>query len=125
MYDVVGYRTYTILTGSMMPKINPGDVVVVKNIKRADIKEEDVITFMYDNEVVTHRIKEVTKEGYITKGDNNNTEDVGVQSHESVIGKVQMTIPKLGYAVQFLANPMVVAAELILLGIFIIIYNRD
>ncbi len=42
---VFGYRTMTMLTGSMAPEIEPGDVTVVTPIDVADVTEGMVITY--------------------------------------------------------------------------------
>ena len=42
---VFGYRTATMLTGSMSPGINPGDVVVTVPRAVADVRVGDVVTY--------------------------------------------------------------------------------
>src|SRR3954452_9768268 len=59
---VFGYRTMTMLTGSMAPKINPGDVTVVTPLAVSDVTEGMVITYhmpVGDHSVVTHRVVSV------------------------------------------------------------------
>lgn len=124
-FELIGYRTYTVLSGSMEPEFYPGDVVIIKNKKRIKFKENDIATFVDDGEVVTHRIIEKTREGYITKGDNNDVEDATILKDENIVGKVVLSIPKVGYIIQFLSKPMVIAAEMVLLAISILIYNKN
>lgn len=124
-YKLIGFRSYTVLSGSMEPKFYPGDLVISLHKNRANIKEGDIITFRDDDEIVTHRIIDKTQEGYITKGDNNNTADSFVVSNDNIIGKVLFDIPNAGYIIQFLAKPMVIAIELMLGAIIILLYNRD
>ena len=60
---IFGYQTSTMLTGSMAPLINPGDVVVTVPTSITDIKVGDVITYhipVEDQRVETHRITEIT-----------------------------------------------------------------
>ena len=45
------------------------------------------------------------EEGYVTKGDNNPTEDPGTVSPDQVVGKVISCIPYVGYLVLFLHRP--------------------
>lgn len=123
-FDLIGYRTYTVLSGSMEPEFYPGDIVIVKNKNKAELKVNDIVTFVDDGDIVTHRIMKEIEEGYITKGDNNEVEDARTLEDENIIGKVLIDIPKLGYVMQFLSKPIVIAGELILLAIFIIIYNN-
>ena len=121
VYNVVGFRNYTILTGSMEPKIDPGDLVIVKKENPNNLKVGDVITFnkVDENIVVTHRIIGEKDNGFITKGDNNNIHDDGILEKQNVIGKVVLTIPKVGYVFVFFARPLVIAGILILLGLSI------
>ncbi|MDB8804730.1 signal peptidase I [Romboutsia sp. 1001216sp1] len=125
MFNLIGFRTYTVLSGSMEPEFYPGDLVVTINKNKVDIEKEDIITFVDNGEIVTHRVMEITNEGYKTKGDNNDVYDPDIIKKDNVIGEVKFSIPKMGYVAQFLSNPMVIAAEMFLLALFIIIINRD
>lgn len=100
--SIFGNKFYIVLTGSMSPTIKVGDLVVVKEVKPEDIKENDIITFgsnSSDN-ITTHRVKEVLNDGqniqYVTQGDANNVEDpIPVQS-EVLLGRVNKVVPKVG-----------------------------
>lgn len=73
----------------MEPKISAGDMIFVKEKDAADVKEMDIITFRTDDQkVVTHRVVQVTPEGIMTKGDNNNVEDSWKVTSDSLIGEV-------------------------------------
>ncbi len=126
LFEMIGYRTYTVLSGSMEPEFYPGDMVVTKHKNKTDINVNDIITFRdNDGVVITHRIIEETPNGYITKGDNNNVEDKDVIKDENIIGEVKFSIPKLGYLNDFLSKPIVIAVEMILLAVFIFFSYRD
>ena len=126
LFEIIGFRSYTVLSGSMEPKFYPGDMVITQHKNKADIQINDVVTFR-DNEgvIITHRIMEKTPEGYITKGDNNNVEDADILTEDNIIGEVKFSIPKIGYVMNFLSKPMVVAVEMILLAGFIFFYYKD
>lgn len=126
MFKLIGFRTYTVLSGSMEPEFYPGDMVITQHKDKADIKLNDIVTYR-DNEgiIITHRIMEETEEGYITKGDNNNVEDADILTEDNIIGEVKFSIPKIGYIMDFLSKPMVIAAEMILLAVFIFFYYKD
>ncbi|MGL6106251.1 signal peptidase I [Romboutsia sp.] len=126
IFKIIGYRTYTVLSGSMEPEVYPGDTVVIKHTNKTDIQVNDVVTYTDDEGVViTHRIIEQTDEGYITKGDNNNVQDSDIITSKDIIGKVVFSIPKAGFVIQFLSQKWVITVEMILLGIFIIIYSKN
>ena len=39
IFKAVGFRTYSILSGSMEPEINTGDLAIVKSVDAEDVKE--------------------------------------------------------------------------------------
>lgn len=126
LFKLIGFRTYTVLSGSMEPEFYPGDMVVTKHKDKANINVNDIVTYR-DNEgvIITHRIIEETDEGYITKGDNNNVKDAGILKAENIIGKVKFSIPKIGYVMNFLSDSKVVAIQMVFLAIFIFFYYKD
>lgn len=101
-----GYRAYVVHTGSMMPTLNPGDLVIDK--PATHLAAGEIITFRHSRlstDVVTHRITNV-RDGYIdTKGDANRTPDVWKISPDQVQGTVASTFARFGYAVVFLKQP--------------------
>lgn len=126
MFKLIGFRSYTVLSGSMEPKFYPGDMVITQHKEKADIKVNDIVTYK-DNEgvIITHRIIEETDEGYITKGDNNNVNDADILKEENIIGEVKFSIPKVGYVMNLLSNPKAIAIEMIFLAVFIFFYYKD
>ena len=98
--DFLGIKTYVIISGSMQPKLQIGDIVIVKNVEQRELEKGDIISFREGQNVVTHRIVDVLKNEdtirYKTKGDNNNSEDEGLVEYTSIEGKVVKIIPKLG-----------------------------
>ena len=96
----LGIKTYVIISGSMEPNYNIGDIVVVQETNPKTLKVGDVISFREGENVVTHRISRELKDGnqrvFKTKGDNNNTEDLWEVSMNSIEGKVITAIPAVG-----------------------------
>ncbi len=126
IFEIIGYRSYTVLSGSMEPEFYPGDMVITKHKSKTDIKVNDIVTYRdNDGVIITHRIMEETPEGYITKGDNNNVEDADMLTEKNIIGEVKFSIPKLGYLSDFLSKPAVIAVEMFLLAGFIFFYYRN
>jgi signal peptidase len=106
-------QSYVVLTGSMEPAISPGDAVVVDAVDPATIVAGDVITFERSaaNDIpTTHRVMDVVTGdaglAYVTKGDANEDVDAGVVTPDRVVGKVVLTIPFIGYVVQFVNSPV-------------------
>ncbi|WP_060672799.1 signal peptidase I [Rossellomorea vietnamensis] len=105
--SLFGYKPLTVLTNSMEPKISAGDMIFVKEKDAADVKEKDIITFRTaDQKVITHRVVEITPEGMITKGDNNNVEDSWKVTSDSLLGKVAFILPNAGYVAKFISSKL-------------------
>lgn len=77
---------------SMLPIAGENDIAIVyKNPKESEIKVGDIIVFVskLDNETnIFHRVIKITKEGYLTKGDNNQVDDGYIIKYEEVEGKL-------------------------------------
>ena len=126
--NILGYKSYIIKTNSMEPTISINDVVITKKVKKEKIKKGDVITFLQDGEVITHRITQIEDNGnYTTKGDNNNIEDTFKITYENIEGKHILTIPYLGKIVQAIDNKIVflIITLIILIFMLITIQNQE
>ncbi len=55
----MGLRSLTVLTGSMSPKIKPGDIVFIKEVNSNSIEVGDVVTYKIDNILITHRVNQI------------------------------------------------------------------
>ena len=96
-----GYEIYTVISGSMEPAIPTGSLVYVKYIQPEEIQTEDVIAFYgtdADGSIVTHRVvsNSAAMGNFITKGDANSDNDMNTIPYANYIGKVQLSVPKLG-----------------------------
>ena len=116
-----GYRTMTMLTASMAPEINPGDVTVVTPIAISEVTEGMVITYhrpIEDQSLVTHRVVSVETgpDGSVTvqtKGDANAAADPWTATLEGDTAyQVRAVIPELGHLIQALRAPVVTQALL-------------
>lgn len=117
--NILGYSVFQVQTGSMSKTLEIEDIIVVKLTK--NVNENDIITFIEDDSIITHRIIEITEQGIITKGDANNTPDEPITKNE-VIGKVVYTFKNIAIWKQVFANPQVyilLTITLILFGISI------
>ncbi|WP_051931830.1 signal peptidase I [Clostridium sp. KNHs214] len=113
---VFGYRSFIVLSGSMEPKIKPGDVILVKKTHIEELKEGDILTYISEDNFITHRIKKIQGNSLITKGDANNVEDSPIKSSQ-VYGKYSFRVPYLGYILVGLRKPLVI---FIIIAIFIV-----
>jgi len=107
---LMGYQVYTVITGSMEPNYNVGDLVYVKSVDSIEnIRVGDAITFVMNEEltVATHRVIRIDaeKQHLYTKGDANEIADGSPVHFNNVIGVVEFAIPLLGYVSDFIQNP--------------------
>lgn len=127
--DFFGYKTFTIISGSMEPTININDIVIIKKVDRFDIQKNDIITFKIDEEVVTHRVidfKVIDNDLiFITKGDSNEVTDMQDVRYENIEGKYIRKIPKAGKVLSLLKNKYVFSLILILLIICYILQRKN
>ena len=81
--DFGGTLPLIVLTDSMYPDIQSGDLIICKTVEPQDIQNGDIISF-YDpagngTSVVTHKVVEILQEdgalSFRTRGINNNTDD--------------------------------------------------
>ena len=105
---------YKIESGSMLPEIQVGEIVVLW--KSNKYKEQDIITYKMDNSYfLTHRIVKITQDGYIAKGDFNNTEDEEIVKKEQIQGKVIFHSRLLGKIYEFRYFLIIILIILILI----------
>ena len=110
---IIGLQVFTVLSGSMEPNYHVGSLIYVQKVDPAAIRPGQVITFMLDeNTVATHRVVEVVPDEddpstlrFRTKGDANDAEDGSLVHYKNVIGTPVFTIPKLGYAANYIQHP--------------------
>lgn len=122
--NFLGIKTYVIISGSMEPNLQIGDIVIVKKVAQNELKQGDIISYRQGQSVITHRIAEVIdKEGeveYKTKGDNNNAEDSGIISYEMIEGKVVKHISQIGKIAIILQKKGTIIFIILILYIYIL-----
>ena len=116
---LLGYRTMTMLTASMAPGIDPGDVVITTPIDVTDVTTGMVISYhipIDDHRVVTHRVTDVQhgSDGTVTvqtKGDANDHADpwTAVLQGDTAY-EVRAVLPEVGHLITALRTPAVTHA---------------
>lgn len=111
---VFHYRTATMLTGSMVPTINPGDVVLDTEEPASDIAVGQIISYhipVEDHRVESHRVVWVghTKAGDVefrTKGDANTAPDPWTAVVRTpTVWRVRAVLPVVGSVIRTLRAP--------------------
>lgn len=109
--SVFGYKPFVVLSGSMESKISVGDLVFVKSIDVNELNINDIIAFRDNDDLITtHRIVDEVEINnqrcFKTKGDSNNTEDVGTVCKGQIEGKYEGKISKAGNIIMFIQKPL-------------------
>lgn len=113
---ILGKKAFVIISGSMIPEINIGDMVILNDTQDVDIG--DIIGFRRDSTVIVHRIiKEMVINGnvlYQTKGDNNNVADTELVEVSSIEGVLVGKIPYIGNILMWLYNNLAIVVVVII-----------
>jgi len=120
----VKFRVFSVLSGSMEPKIHTGSLVLV--IPQENYAVGDVITVHSANnkkETVTHRLHNIKDDKYELKGDANQNPDSELVTKDRAMGKVVFTLPYLGRVVGF-AQSQLGFILLIVIPAVILIYSE-
>lgn len=121
---LLGFKTMVVTSGSMEPSIGAGDAVVIRPASEKPVGVGDVITFgsIGGHGMVTHRVVSVREiDGRIyfqTRGDANATPDANLTAKEAVYGKVSLSLPKVGYLLDFI---MTGVGKLLIIGLPLLI----
>ena len=100
---IAGFKIYTVISGSMIPVYEIGDIIIVRNVVPEELKVDDDIVYQGEkgslkNKIITHRIILIDKNEdgsykIITKGVANLGQDPAInqtQIYGKVIGKISI-----------------------------------
>ncbi|ROS60987.1 signal peptidase I [Frigoribacterium sp. PhB160] len=97
---VIGWTPTTVMTGSMEPRIHPGDVVVAKPVAETEIHRGQVLLFQDPDHADHLRLHRYDDNGQgtqiITKGDANPAADSTPIDRSAVVGVGYLRVPYLG-----------------------------
>ena len=110
--SVGGYLPLIVLTDSMYPEIESGDLIICHTLDAEEVQVGDVIAFFdpagNGTSIVTHRVTEVvTESGQIqwrTKGDANNVEDQMLVPADDLVAIYKSRIPGAGNVAMFFST---------------------
>ena len=95
------YKIIAIGSDSMVPAYGRGDAVIYVKADAEDVKKDDIVVFVKEGIIVTHRAVGVTKNGneilIRTKGDANNAPDNFTLKGSDVLGIVEYRVKYIGY----------------------------
>ena len=111
----LNYRMFTVVSGSMVPKYEIGDVLLAKEINPEDIEVGDAVSYLgktgqFKDKVITHEVIEIEKDNngkylFHTKGIASLAEDP-VVSEEQLYGVIIGELTLLSFIYGIVAKPM-------------------
>lgn len=129
--SILGYRIFNIVSGSMMPDYEIGDILVSKTISPSEIEIGDDIVYQgqktgFQGKIVTHRVIEKTEENGVytfrTKGTANEEADPTITGNQ-IYGKIIYKIHTLSF-ISKIINNMYAFYFLIFIPLSIIIIKK-
>ena len=110
--SVGGYLPLIVLTDSMYPQIQSGDLIICHTAEPEAVQVGDVIAFFdpagNGTSVVTHKVIELTQVGgevaWVTQGIANNAADFLPVPADNLVGVYESRIPGLGNVVMFMQS---------------------
>lgn len=127
--SILGIKIFTVITGSMIPVYDIGDILIVKDVQPEEIKVDDDIVYVgekgtYRNKTITHRVQEIKQKedgnySIITKGVANFARDPEINQTQ-VLGKVIGQVSIFSLILKLITNIYV----LILIPVVILIYKN-
>lgn len=111
--NIFGYKAFIVLSDSMSKTdFDAGDLILSKEVDASTLQVGDIISYQSTNsdnygEIVTHKIRELTKDaegnpGFITYGTTTDTNDENIVTYSFVLGKYSFRLPGVGKFFQFL-----------------------
>jgi signal peptidase I len=113
---VFHFRAATMLTGSMVPTVNPGDVIIDVQENASDLRVGQIVTYhipVEDHRVESHRVSWVGHDAagnvlFRTKGDANNGVDPWTAKVDGpTVWRVVTVLPVVGDVIRLLRQPVV------------------
>lgn len=111
--SIGGIKIFTVITGSMIPVYDIGDILIVKEVLPEEIKVEDDIVYQgekgsFKGKTITHRVISIKKKedgnyGIITKGVANFSQDPEI-NQKQVLGKVIFKVPIMSFILKVITN---------------------
>ena len=121
---------YVVASGSMIPVLEVYDVIIIQgHVPFEEIEIGNIIVFNRPSDhdrVIVHRVISITDDNpktIRTQGDANNASIPGTDfpiTEEEYIGKVEYTLPQVGYVTQLLKPPTNYIIIVIVVGVMVV-----
>lgn len=123
-----GWNLNVVYGGSMEPSMGKGSLAVIRPVDPLEVTVGDVITYKSRSSdmLVTHRVVEVkdkasgSSPSFITRGDANEGNDPLSVPSKNIVGGVWLSVPYLGYVMDYLKEPLVFGLAVGIPALFIV-----
>lgn len=101
--SIWGYKPLVVMSGSMEPTLQVGGILYYHEFDLEDFENGDILVYSTKEHIISHRLVDKTGDGFITKGDNNNTIDSSLVNNNQILGKgTNWSIPFIGYYADYI-----------------------
>jgi signal peptidase I len=124
------YQFMSVLSGSMVPTLGVGDLVVATVVTPDELRAGELATFREPEtgKLITHRVQSIIWHGeladVVTRGDANELGENWSVSSTDRVGEVVLRVPRVGYVVGLLSTPggqLGLAGLAVALGLWILV----
>ena len=125
------YRMFTVISGSMEPKYNIGDILVAKEVDSSEIKVGDAISYLgnkgdFKDKIITHEVTKIEKDengkySFRTKGIKYGVEDVYEVSEDQIYGVVVYKTILLSFMYKLISTPIGLLIFVVIPIVYIIV----
>jgi signal peptidase I len=123
LVNVEHLKLEPVLSGSMRPGIQPGDLAVIKPAPTNELRVGEIIAYLPPGQTtpVLHRIVSITSAGIVTQGDANRVADPWgrVKPQTTTVERLVAVVPKVGWLIDIRRTLLIVAGGVLLLAVAI------
>ena len=98
----LGWRSDVVLSGSMSPALEPGDVIVSAPVELRELHVGDIVVVenpARPGHSLVHRVDSMNSDGtLVTRGDANTSADSTAVTPDEVLGRGRLRVPGIGMA---------------------------
>ena len=123
-------RLEPVLSGSMRPGIQPGDLAVVQPVRISKLRVGEVVAYLPPGRAtpVVHRIVSIDAHGMVTKGDANPVADPWgrVRTQQTSVDRLVAVLPKVGWLATVREQVMAgIGATLLVILLLSVVWRND
>lgn len=125
--SIFGYSFYYVLTESMEPEIEAGELILGQSVDPEELQVGDVVTYTGESgemagKIITHKIVEIREDAIITQGVANTVADPPIRQ-DQILSRYVATVPVAG-TVFSVINSKFGFVFLIIIPLMILIVNE-